>query len=88
MNADELLTIALEAAVPLWIHRHEHTSQQARHARASELGDVVAEHGDDILFRGGNGESARAFNALAEGIALAAYQPGGVTFDGNHWSAR
>ena len=29
--------------------------------------------------------SAEAFNHLAEGIALAAYQPGGITVFGHHW---
>jgi hypothetical protein len=29
--------------------------------------------------------SAEAFNHLAEGIALAAYQPGGITIFGHHW---
>ena len=83
-----LLRIALEAAVPLWIHRHEDTPVEARIARARECADIVAEHGDDIQFRGAKkGETAAAFNALAEGLALAAYQPGGVDFADDHWEA-
>ncbi len=33
----------------------------------------------------GSPGSASAFNHLAEGIALAAYQPGGITIFGHHW---
>jgi len=33
----------------------------------------------------GSPGTASAFNALAEGIALAAYQPGGITMFGHHW---
>jgi hypothetical protein len=85
----DALTISLEAAVPLWIDKHKHTSVEARIARARELADVVAGHGDDILFRSKRkGESAKAFNALAEGLALMAYQPGGVSFAGEHWEAQ
>jgi len=31
------------------------------------------------------GESAAAFNALAKGLACAAFQPGGVKFLGDRW---
>lgn len=38
--------------------------------------------------RGNNvGGPAAVFNALAEGLALAAFQPGGVTYLGQHWEA-
>lgn len=40
------------------------------------------------LARGGNaGGPATVFNAVAEGLALAAFQPGGVTYLGLHWEA-
>lgn len=50
-------------------------------------GDFVAERGDIILYRSRKGEvrSAKGFNRLAEGIALGAYQPGGVSAYGLHW---
>lgn len=35
----------------------------------------------------GSPGTAAAFNRLAEGIALAAYQPGGITIFGIHWEA-
>lgn len=34
------------------------------------------------------GGPAVVFNALAEGLALMAYQPGGVTYLGLHWEAQ
>jgi hypothetical protein len=54
--------------------------------RAAGLAGIIAARGDLILYRGGkHGESATAFNALAEGLAIGACQPGGVTFAGQHW---
>jgi hypothetical protein len=29
--------------------------------------------------------TAEAFNHLAEGVALGAFQPGGITIFGHHW---
>jgi hypothetical protein len=59
---------------------------EQRIARASGLADIIASQGDIILYRGGKkGETAKAFNAMAEGLAIGAYQPGGVTFLGEHW---
>jgi hypothetical protein len=85
MSAD-LLPIALQAAVPLWIGRVRAMTLEQRQARAAELAQVIAERGDSILFRSGKrGESAAVFNALAEGLAIGAFQPGGVTAFGSHW---
>jgi hypothetical protein len=81
----DLLPIALQAAVPLWIGRVREMTPGQRQARAAELAQVIAERGDSILFRGKRGESAAAFNALAEGLAIGAFQPGGVTAFGSHW---
>ena len=81
-----LLAISLSAAVPLWVLRVRNLTPEQRQARASELAGVVAERGDVILYRGSRrGESASAFNALAEGLAIAAFAPGGVTAFGSHW---
>lgn len=55
--------------------------------RAGELAQVIAEKGDVLMFRGKKGESAHAFNALAEAITLAACMPGGVRFLGYRWIA-
>jgi hypothetical protein len=81
-----ILTLALDAAVPLWILKHKDTCPDDRMYRAHYLADIIAGEGDNILFRGPKaGDTARAFNALAEGLALMAYVPGGVTFAGRHW---
>lgn len=55
----------------------------------AEAGQYIAEHGDVILFKGKTkGETAKAVAQLARGLAVLAYQPGGVTFMGEHWEAR
>ena len=83
---NDLLSISLSAAVPLWIEKLRPLDPGQRIARASGLADIIAEHGDIILYRGGKkGDSAKAFNALAEGLAIGAFQPGGVTAFGQHW---
>ena len=85
----DLLRTTLSAAVPLWIERVRGYSEERRLDRARECAQVIAEKGDRILFRGKKvGETAAAFNALAEGIACAAFQPGGLDFLGDHWEAR
>ena len=56
--------------------------------RARDLADVVASEAD-VLFRPGKpGQTARAFNALAEGLAALSFQPGGVRFLGMHFEAQ
>ncbi len=84
--SNDVLLISLQAAVPLWIERVRHLTPAERQARAAELSGVIASRGDDILYRSAKkGGTAKAFNALAEGLALAAFQPGGVTAFGHHW---
>lgn len=86
MNA--LLTSTLSLAVPLWIEKVRSYSEEVRLERARECGQVIAEKGDVLQFKSKKkGESAKAFNALAEGLACAAYQPGGITFAGMHFEA-
>jgi hypothetical protein len=78
-----LLATMLEVAVPLWIERVRSMTPEQRLARAREAGQIVAEKGDVLQFRSKKkGESANAFNALAEGLAVLAFAPGGVKFMG------
>lgn len=78
-----VLIPTLQAAVPLWVMDLSRTPEPTRMGLAREAADTVASHGD-VLIYGGKG-CAAAFNALAKGIALLAYQPGGVTIFGHHW---
>jgi hypothetical protein len=94
------LMASLEVAVPLWIERWRNASPQRRCDRAIACADVVAAHGDKILYRSkphparrlhdgtwaeAEAGTAEAFNHLAEGVALGAFQPGGITIFGHHW---
>jgi hypothetical protein len=80
-------------AVPMWAHRHYRTDPSERERRAHELGDDViacsqgaAAIADPEARGGEKGEIAKVFNAIAEGIALGAYCPGGTSpFMGLVW---
>lgn len=87
INGADLLRVALQAAVPLWVQEVQSWSTESRLAVARECADVVASKGDVLQFGGKRGEAAAAFNALARGLACCAYQPGGVTFLGDHYEA-
>ena len=87
MDATEaLLKTSLQLAVPLWALRLQERSWEEIKTRLPECSQMIAEHGDNILFRSKKrGETARAFNALAEGVAMLSFVPGGITFLGDHW---
>ena len=83
-----LLQVSLSLAVPLCIERARRYTEQEFKKRAEVAGAIVAERGDLIQFRGGKrGRTAEAFNALAEGLALLSFRPGGVHFLGMHFEA-
>lgn len=83
-----LLSGTLAAAVPLWINRikREQPDWDTIRERAQQCSQTIAEKGDVLMFRSQG--TADAFNALAEGLAYLAFQPGGVKFLGNHWEAQ
>jgi hypothetical protein len=81
---NELLAVHLAVAVPLWIERYRHSNAEEATRRAHICVQTVAEHGDVILYRS-KGETAEAFNRLAEGIAIASFQAGGITIFGLHF---
>jgi hypothetical protein len=86
---DALLKIALSAAVPLWIQELKNKPCDELQAMAADAAQIVASKGDLIMFRSKKkGESAAAFNALAKGIAVLAFAPGGVTTFGLHFEAK
>lgn len=82
----QLLRASLASAVSLHLigyHSGERTPD-ASQANLARLGQMLAEHGDDILFRSKRpGDTAKAFNALAEAVATLAWSvPGGVALFG------
>lgn len=81
----DLLSVSLQAAVPLLIAEMREVSDEHRLQLARRAVDVICEHGDDLQF--GGKHCAAAFNAVARGLAAGAYQPGGITFLGLHWCA-
>lgn len=80
-----VLRVSLEAAVPLEIANVRCWSDRERLHAAKSAADVIGSKGD-VLQYGGKG-CAAAFAALARGLAIGAYMPGGITFAGLHWCA-
>lgn len=79
----------LTLAVPMWQERLKARPWADLVPRSREIADIVASHGDVILYRGKKtGETAAAFNALAEGLAILSFAPGGVRFMGCCWTDR
>jgi hypothetical protein len=73
-------------AVPVWIEEVRLWTADRRTQRSVACMLEIAEHGDIILYRSDvAGESADAFNRLAEGLAILSFAPGGVRFAGRHW---
>lgn len=86
LTRDELLTAALQVAVPLWAEAMREWGDEALRAKARECGEALASHGDDVLYPGRpKGSTASAFNTLAQALAVAALQPGGTDFNGTHY---
>lgn len=82
----DALMETLALAVPLRIWELQSRTPEQRCVIAKRCAQVVGERGDNLMFGSKRkGETAQVFNALAEGLAVAAYQPGGVTFAGRHW---
>ncbi len=83
---DDNLITALQAAVPLHMAEMRDWSEKRRNNEGHFAAQVIAAKGDVLQFGGSKkGQAAHAFNWLARGLAVAAFQPGGVTFAGLHW---
>jgi hypothetical protein len=83
-----ILSVALEASVPLFIEEMKMGPFSDLMAEAPSLAQIIAEKGDIIQFRSKKkGETAAAFNALASAIAIGSFVPGGITFAGMHFEA-
>lgn len=79
-------------ALPRWATRHYTTEPSARQKRAHELAETIcalqgaaAIADPDARGTGAEGEVAEVFNAVAEGLAIGAYCPGGVMAAGMRW---
>lgn len=80
------LVESLTFLVPMWMDEIRDLTDAQRIARAKRCGAMVAERGDVLQFGSSKtGKATEVFNALAEGLACAAYQPGGITFASRHW---
>lgn len=86
---DDLLCLTLDVAVPLWIQQIKKLPFDLKQKRALECSQIIAEKGDIILFKSNKkGETAKAFNCLAEALAILAYLPNGVKFGTRHWEVK
>jgi hypothetical protein len=82
-GAPPALLPCLALAVPLRIEELRAKPPAQRVELGRRCGELIAEHGDDLLF---GGKFAReAWMALVSGLAACAFAPGGVTFAGLHW---
>lgn len=84
-SRNALLLITLDVAVPLRILEMQDWTPDRRIESAKGIGQLITEKGDVLQFGGRKGEAAQVFNALAQGLAVGAYQPGGIRFGGRHW---
>jgi len=80
------LAETLRLAVPMHIAEARGMRPEHRVATAARLMGADELPGDALIFGANNWRTtARAFNSLARGLAMAAYQPGGATYLGVHW---
>jgi hypothetical protein len=83
---NDLLSISLQAAVPLWAEKLQSDSWEVLQNKIKEASTVISEHGDEILFKSKKkGETAKYFNIMAEAIAILSFCPGGITIFGSHY---
>lgn len=83
------LATTLELAVPLalWRLADRGGPSDDDWAQARDFAQVLAEHGDALLYQVTKGAypTRRLFVGLVHTLAVLAYVPGGVTFAGRRW---
>jgi hypothetical protein len=84
---DDLLKISLSAAVPLWIAELKGLPWKDVSRMAGEAATIVASQGDTLMYKT-KGKTREAFNALARGLAILSFAPGGVKFADMHFESR
>lgn len=83
-----LLMSTLELAVPMWIEQLQRQSWFSIQDRIPSIVNIIASQGDRIMFvTKKKHETAHAFNALAEALAIGAFMPGGISAFGLHFQA-
>lgn len=86
MSCENLMRATLQVAVPLHIEEMKGMPWEQIEELAHGTAQIIAEKGDVAQFKSEKkGESAKAFNAIARGLAALSFCPGGVTFLGDHW---
>lgn len=86
-----VLTVALEAAVPLWQLRivQRDGPNDTDWYRCREFAWDIASYGDRLMFRESKPKegpsTAEMFNRLAECTAIMSFLPGGITLFGRRW---
>jgi hypothetical protein len=85
-GAPPALLPCLALAVPLRIEELRAKPPAERVELGRRCGELIAEHGDDLLF--GGKCASEAWMALVTGLAACAFAPGGVSFAGLHWEAQ
>lgn len=80
---DELLSFAVP--LRMWELRAytQPLTPAQRHARMSRCAVTIGSHGDALQFR--TAKTKVAIAALIDGLALAAFEPEGMTWRGLHW---
>jgi hypothetical protein len=82
---DGLLADHLDIAIRLWIEKLADFSPEYRYHRAHVCAQALTGLNMSESLHYPMKETAEAFNRLAEGIACAAYQPGGIKCFGLHF---
>lgn len=88
---DYPLSIALSAAVPLWILdiKEKGGLSDNDFIEAKQVSSLLGSKGDVLLFGGSKkrGEVADLFNKVAKAIAVLSFCPGGITIFGQTFEA-
>jgi len=85
-NAGDLLRTMLPMAVYLNVPNFQQRPWSELQKIATEASQYIAEKGDNILFKSKKkGDTAKAFNELAKGVAILSFAPGGVKLFGMHF---
>ena len=94
-DTDAITRSLLGFAVPIWIDKMRFWRWEYRQQVAALCQEVISHHQGiaaicDTEARGTarKGDLALCFNAMAQGLALLAFCPGGIVFAGHHWEAQ